>query len=250
MALVDQAMAAIDRDPAAIRHAAEALRGTAAPVADHGAEVTRIWRRCQPYYLAPEAPVLVAALDPVVTETQLASDRLAGVGRLLGTYADRIEPLVAEAKAILATVGPQTPATEAAAQQKLNGILLELSALDLECAQGIKKLAGNAGFNPLPGRYKIGDTTTKASEEVTLGVIKIGQNVSVVETLFSDGKVMFTLTDGTKVGATIGLGAAGGGGPAGAKASLELAPGVSFENGSSWIVDPSNVEAFRKLFLQ
>jgi hypothetical protein len=248
--LTAQGLAALDRDPAAIRDAARGLTACAGPVADQGAQVARTWRGCAPFYVAPETPVLVAALDPLVADTQATSDRLDRAGRLLGRYADRIEPILAQIKTIVSFSGPVDPATAAAQEQRLNGLLAELSALDLECANALKALVGGAMFNPVPARVKTGETSSKNAGEVTIGVIKIGESITVVETRFSDGKVLFTLTDGGQVGVTVGLGEKAAAGPAGLTAKVELAPGVSFENGSSWLVNGDRAAAFRALFAQ
>lgn len=250
MSLVEQATAALNRDPAGIRHAAHGLTGASGPVADQGAHVARTWRGCQPFYVAPESPVLVAALDPVVTDTDAVSHRIGQAGRLLGRYADRIEPLLKEIREIVSFVGPVDPATAAARQQRLNALLMELSALDLELAGALRGLVGGSEFNPVPGRVKLGDTSAKSGGEITLGVIKIGENFAVVETQFSDGKVMFTLTDGGKLAATVGLGEKASAGPAGLTAKVELAPGITVENGSSWIVPADQAAHFRELFYQ
>ena len=126
MSLVEHATAALNRDPAAIRDAGRGLSGAASPVADEGAQVARTWRGCEPFYVAPESPVLVAALDPVVTDTHVLSDRIDQAGGLLSRYADRIEPLLEQARAIVSFVGPVDPETAAANEQKLNAILMEL----------------------------------------------------------------------------------------------------------------------------
>jgi hypothetical protein len=250
MSLIEEATAALNRDPAAIRDAGRGLSGAAGPVADEGAQVARTWRGCEPFYVAPESPVLVAALDPVVTDTDVLSDRLDATGALLSRYADRIEPLLEQARAIVSFVGPVDPETAAANEQRLNAILTELSALDLELAGAIRGLIGGSPLNPVPGRIKIGDSTSKSGLEITLGAIKFGENFALVETQFSDGKVMFTLTDGGKLAATVGLGEKVAAGPAGLTGKLELAPGVSFENGTSWIVPADQAAAFRSLFEQ
>lgn len=250
MSLVDHATAALNRDPAAIRDAGRGLSGAASPVADEGAQVARTWRGCEPFYVAPESPVLVAALDPVVTDTHVLSDRIDQAGGLLSRYADQIEPLLEQARAIVSFVGPVDPETAAANEQKLNAILMELSALDLELVRALQTLVGGPAFNPVPGRVKIGDSSAKSGGEITIGVIKIGESFAIVETRFSDGRVMFTLTDGAKIGATVGLGEKAAAGPAGLTAKLEIAPGISFENGSSWIVPGDQAAAFRELFNQ
>ena len=156
MSLIEQATAALNRDPAAIRDAGRGLSSAAGPVADQGAQVARTWRGCEPFYVAPESPVLVAALDPVVTDTDVLSDRLDATGGLLSRYADRIEPLLEQARAIVSFVGPVDPETAAANEQRLNAILMELSALDLELAGAIRGLIGGSPLNPVPGRIKIG----------------------------------------------------------------------------------------------
>ncbi|MGL5911009.1 MAG: hypothetical protein ACRCZP_13460 [Phycicoccus sp.] len=245
------ALAVFDRDTAAIRQAATDLGATAVPIADSGHTVVRTWRGVDPHYVAPESPVLVAALDPVLVEAKQAGDRAGEAGRVLGVWADDAEPLVTEGRALAdAAAGPVTSRAQEARAMRLTQILVELSLLDERCAKDLAALVPGAPVDTVPQRVRVGETVDRSVVSVTLGYVRLGGNLGLVETRFSDGSVMFTLTNG---GTVQGVGRnvpEAPGAPGGAGLEVELAAGVAFENGTSWLVPAGEVDRFRGLLDQ
>ena len=99
--------AAVDTE--AVRAAATAMVPLGQPVTDHGHQAVLTWRQIGEYYIAPETPVLLAALDPVGPLTATAGGRIRRLGGALATFADAAEPIIAELRR-LGSAGAVTPA--------------------------------------------------------------------------------------------------------------------------------------------
>jgi hypothetical protein len=98
-------IAALDNDCALIRSAAQALGRVGSPAIEHTRRTINAWRRAEAAYEAPEAPTLLAALDPTMPVAHRVFDRVVGAERALTAYADTAEPLIRELRALLATSG-------------------------------------------------------------------------------------------------------------------------------------------------
>lgn len=204
--------AAVDTE--AVRSAATAMVPLGQPVTDHGDQAIRAWRQIGYYYIAPETPVLLAALDPIGPLTEKTGERIRGVGTALATFADAAEPIIAELRR-LGTAGPVTPAEAA----RMTALIEELAMVEQACAAAIKALTA---FDPRPDKFKVGEQADKASAAITIGFFKIGESMTFKRTLFSDGSVAITAVDGGELGAKGSLGA------------LEAGGGVKIEAGSTW----------------
>ncbi|MGL5860915.1 MAG: hypothetical protein ACRCY9_06655, partial [Phycicoccus sp.] len=240
------ALAVFDRDTAAIRQAATGLVATAIPIIDGGDAVARTWRGVEPHYVAPESPVLVAALDPVLVEAKQVGDRAADTGRVLGTWAEDAEPLVTEGRALADTaVGPGTSTAQNARALRLTQILTELAHLDEQCAKDLAALVPDGPLTALPPRVRAGESVYVTSTEYTAGFAELGYEFRVVETRFSNGQVEFTLVNQGGLQGTVALGPGLTAGDRGLEARAEAEAGVELRNGSTWLVEPGRVEEFR-----
>jgi hypothetical protein len=197
-------------DVVAIRAAAGALAPLGPAVGDGGNRTIGAWRQLGAYYIAPETPVLLAALDPVGPLTQRAADRVSGLARALTGFADRVEPLLAELRRL---AGPATATRE-------NALLAELAVAEQECAAAIRALAA---FDPRPPSVRVSEQVDKAGVAITVGFVTIGRSAVFKETRFSDGSVLLTAVDAGELGATGSLGGV-----------LDFGAGVTIENGSTW----------------
>ncbi|MGL4744809.1 MAG: hypothetical protein ACRCXL_10545 [Dermatophilaceae bacterium] len=239
------ALAVLDRDTAAIRQAATDLGAAAAPITDGGDLVVRTWRGVDPHYVAPESPVLVAALDPVLTESQQVGDDAGEAGRILGVWADDAEPLVTEGRTLADTALPATPQAEETLVLRLNQILAELRALDDQCARDLAALVPDVPLAVLPPRVRVGETVHVTSTELTAGFAELGHEFRVMETRFSDGHVEFTLVNQAGAAGTAALGPKLVAGDAGLEGRIEAEAGAELTNGTTWLVEPGRVEEFR-----
>ena len=59
-------------------------------------------------------------------------------------------------------------------------------------------------FEPKPAKGKVSEHSEKGTAEYKIWFIKIGENSGLVKTLYSDGTVTYTVTDGVEVGGTGG----------------------------------------------
>lgn len=216
--------AAVDTE--AVRAAATAMVPLGQPVTDHGDQAIRAWRQIGTYYIAPETPVLIAALDPIGPLTEKSGERIRGLGTALATFADAAEPIIAELRR-LGTGGPVTPAEAA----RMTALIEELAMVEQACAAAIKSLTA---FDPRPDRFKLDEQVDKASAGITIGFVKIGQSMTFKETRFSDGSVFLTAVDGGELSAKDSLG------------GLEAGGGVKIEAGSTWrFASGFEAEAFK-----
>lgn len=202
-------------DVGAIRAAATAMTPLAPAVADTGDRSVRTWREIGTYYLAPETPVLVNALDPVGPLTRRTADRTTGLARALLTWADAAEPLLADLRRLGAgtEVSPGTVG-------RMDRLTTELAAVEQDCAAAIRALTA---FDPVPDRVRVAEQVDTGSVGFTIGFVTIGRGVTFKQTMFSDGSVHLTALNGGDLGATGGLGG-----------FVELGGGVRIEAGSTW----------------
>jgi hypothetical protein len=205
--------AAVDTE--AVWAAATALTPLGQPVTDHGEQAVRAWRQIGDFYIAPETPVLLAALDPIVPLTEKSGERIRGLGTALATFADAAEPIIAELRR-LGTGGPVTP-EEAA---RMTALIEELAAVEQACAAAIRSLTA---FDPAPDRFRLGEQVDTDSLGVTIGIVTIGASAVFKETRFSDGTVFLTAVDAGELG---GSGSLGG--------VLQADAGFRLEAGSTW----------------
>jgi hypothetical protein len=236
-------MAAIDVDTAAIRAAAGRLVPLGFDAFDQARAAVRDWRSAEPFYVAPEAPTLLAALDPVGPAVLRISERLSTVSRALIAYADTAEPLIAQIKALRAAPDSAAPGAAAARAAQLQRLMDELLAAEQACASAIEAVADDPGFTGVPAKTRVGEATDKASAVVKLGVIKIGANSAFTVTTFSDGSVMVTFVDARELGATLGVGGEFGVDEAGFGAKIEIEPGLTLTVGDTWLFEDTKAFA-------
>lgn len=218
-----------DLDPAAVRAAATTLAPLGPEVTGTGDRTVRGWRQVGTYYLAPETPVLLAALDPVGVATLRTGERLDGLSRALTTYADRAEPPLTELRRMHATAGPITPEQAARA----TALVAEIDTAERECAAAIR---GLVAFDPRPPSYRVSEQVDKAGVAISIGFIQIGQSAVFKEIRFSDGTVLLTAVDAGELGATGSIGGV-----------IDLGAGVTIENGSTWrFRNPEEAAALRQ----
>jgi hypothetical protein len=217
--------AAIDTE--AVRAAATAMVPMGQPLTDHGDQAIRTWRQIGSFYIAPETPVLIAALDPIGPLTEKSGERIRGLGTALATFADAAEPIITELRR-LGGGGPVTP-EEAA---RMTALIAELGLVEQACAAAITSLTA---FDPAPDRFKVSEEVDKASVGVTIGFVKIGESATFKETRFSDGSVFLTALDGAELSGKASLGSL-----------LEAGAGIKIEAGSTWrFASVAEEEAFR-----
>jgi hypothetical protein len=202
-----------DVDPAAVRDAAAGLAPLGPAIADDGDRTIRTWRQVGSWYVAPETPVLLAALDPVGPLTLRCADRVGGVARALTAYADQVEPALTELRRL--AHGRVTPEQVTRA----GALVAEIEAADQECARAIRALAA---FDFRPPSYRVGEQVDTARVAVTIGFFTIGQSAVFKETTLSDGTVLLTAVDAGELGVT------------GTAKVIDLGGGVTLENGSTW----------------
>ncbi|MGL5927710.1 MAG: hypothetical protein ACRCY8_02115 [Dermatophilaceae bacterium] len=239
--------AVFDRDIDAIRQAAADLGATAVPIIDGGEAVVRTWRGVDPHYVAPESPVLVAALDPLLAEAKQVGDGAADAGRILRAWADDAEPLVTEGRALADTAAGMTQDLREAQAMRLTQILVELSLLDDQCARDLAALVPDAPLTVLPPRVRVGQSVMTSGAQATVGFGQFGYEFRVVESRFNDGYVEFTVVNQGGLTGIVGLGPAVAAGQAELEARAELIGGVTLANGNTWLVEPGKVEEFRAL---
>jgi hypothetical protein len=217
--------AAVDTE--AVRAAAAAMLPLAQPVTDHGDGAVRAWRQIGAYYIAPETPVLIAALDPAGALAEKSGERIRGLGAALGTFADAAEPIIAELRR-LGTAGPVTPDQAA----RMTALIEELAAAEQACAAAITALTA---FDPAPDRFKLSEQVDKASAAITIGFVTFGQSTVFKETRFSDGSVFLTAVDGGELSAKGALGDV-----------LQAGAGFKIEAGSTWrFASGAEADAFK-----
>ncbi|HEY6747948.1 MAG TPA: hypothetical protein VI357_19810 [Mycobacteriales bacterium] len=214
-------------DVEAVRAAAAGMLPLAQPVADHGDAAVRTWRQIGSCYIAPETPVLLAALDPVGPLAEKSAERIRGLGTALDTFADAAEPIIAELRR-LDTGGPVTP-DEAA---RMTALIEHLGQVEQACAAAIRSLTA---FDPAPDRFRTGEEVGKASAAIIIGFVKFGQSAVFKKTTFSDGSVFLTAVDGGELSATGSLGGV-----------LEGGAGGKIEAGSTWkFLSAAEADAFQ-----
>lgn len=101
-----------------------------------------------------------------------------------------------------------------------------------------------------PDKCKYNEKGESYNSKVKIFFIEIGDNAGLVETVYSDGSVKLTATDGASVGATGGVGADVTFGKLEAGAKVNFGAGLQFDYGSTWSFDgpdgKKNADEFRK----
>jgi hypothetical protein len=205
--------AAVDCE--AVRNAATALTPLADPITDHGARATLAWRQIGDFYIAPETPVLLAALDPVRPLAGTTGERVLGLGAALRTFADGAEPVIDELHR-LNTSAPVTP-QEAT---RMTALIAELALVEQACAAAIRSLTA---FDPAPDKFRVDETVDTDSLGVTVGFVTVGTSTVFKVTRFSDKTVSLTAVDAGELGVTGSLGDV-----------LQADAGFRLEAGSTW----------------
>ena len=129
---------AISVDTASIRTAARRLVPLGFDADDQALATVRRWRSAEPFYRAPEAPSLVAVLDPVGPAVLSISERLSLASRALIRYADTAEPLIARLERLRSTPEPAGPGAGAAREAEVQRLMAELLAAEQACAAAIR----------------------------------------------------------------------------------------------------------------
>ena len=201
-------------DVGAIRAAATAMTPLAPEVADTGDRTVRTWREIGTYYIAPETPVLVNALDPVGPLTRRTADRTTGLARALLTWADAAEPLLADLRRLQAE-----PEVSPGTVGRLDRLTAELAVVERDCAAAIRALTA---FDPVPDRVRVTEQVDAGAVGFSIGFVTLGRGVTFKRTTFSDGSVTLTALNGGDLGAVGALG------------FVEVGGGVRIEAGSTW----------------
>lgn len=207
------AAAAVDTE--AVRAAAAALAALAQPVTDQGHQTLLSWRQIGSCYIAPETPVLLAALDPIGPLTGKTGERIGGLGAALRTFADAAEPVIAELRR-LGAGGPVPPAAAA----RMTALIDELARAEKACAAAIRSLTA---FDPAPDKIKVAERVDTTSVGVTLGIVTIGGKDVFRKTTFSDGTVLLTAIDGQELGVGASVGKV-----------IDIGGSLTVEVGSTW----------------
>ncbi len=205
--------AAVDTE--AVRAAATAMLPIGQPLTDHGHQAVLSWRQIGEYYIAPETPVLLAALDPVGPLTATSGERVRGLGAALATFADAAEPIITELRR-LGSGGPVTP-EEAT---RMTALTEELNAVEAACAAAIRSLTA---FDPAPEKIRVAEQVDKTSVGVTIGIVTIGGSAVFKQTTFSDGTVLLTAIDGRELGAEGSV-----------RKVIDLGASLTVDVGSTW----------------
>jgi hypothetical protein len=228
---------AVNVDTARLREAARPLVPLGFDAQDQAKATMRAWQAAQPFYVAPEAPTLLAALNPVGPIVLRISERLSVASRALITYADTAEPLIAELERLRATPEPAGPGAGAGREAQIERLVAELLAAERACAAAIQAVAENPGFTGAPDKTKVSEHSDKAGVTIKVGVIKVGGNHAFTVTEFSDGSVAVTFADSRELAATGGFGGTIGSGRNGVATKVELEPGLALSLGDTWEFD-------------
>ncbi|SEP70269.1 hypothetical protein [Microlunatus flavus] len=90
-------------------------------------------------------------------------------------------------------------------------------------------------FDPKPVKCKVGEHGEKLSVEVTVLVLKLGENAALVQTTYSNGTVSYTATNGGQVGVVVSApGAEVNAGPGEVGEKVDLGGDLKVDAGSTW----------------
>lgn len=142
-------------DPAALRAAAAAMTHSAAVAAAQADTVARTWLGLGPYYTAPEAPQLLAALDPVRLGAAAHQRRIAGARTALDAFLDIAEPIVRQLDELRVQAATAPPADEPRIRQQAQDLLGALQAAEQACAGAIRSALDQDESAPTANPYAI-----------------------------------------------------------------------------------------------
>lgn len=128
-------------DPAAVRAAAAQLMGGGPALAEQAGIVVRTWAGLGPFYLAPEAPTLLAALDPVRTATEPHGDRLRSAGAALDAFSYEAEAVVSQLEDLRIMAATADPFQAADLEARAGVLLAQLEEAERTCAAAIRAAA-------------------------------------------------------------------------------------------------------------
>lgn len=228
-------MPGMNIDFIALKAVAAVLVHLASAVTDDGSQTVREWRRSSDYYVAPESPALLGALDPLIVRARAAGDRIAGLQPVLDHYASEAERIITEIRRLEAdpATDPQGIADQARLIEQRKA---ELDALEADTAAQIRRLFAAA---LVPERVRVGEEVVKASLALTGGLfaggISIGPNATFKITRFSDGTLQVTVLNGAAAEGTLHAGSL-----------VDLGGGFTVEAGSTWkLQDQAEYEDFQ-----
>jgi hypothetical protein len=228
-------MAGMDINAAALKALAAVLVHLASAISDDGDRTVREWRHSQDFYVAPESPALLGALDPLIARAQTARDRIAGLAPVLDHYASEAERIIAEIRRLEAS-----PAADAAAKadqaEQIARLKAELDALE---ADTVAKIRALFAANLVPERVRVSEEVVKASFLLSgggvAGGLNLGQDATFKITRFSDGTLQVTVLNGQETSGVLhtpGL--------------VDLGGGLTVAAGSTWkLQDEAEYEAFK-----
>lgn len=92
----------------------------------------------------------------------------------------------------------------------------------------------NPPLDPKPPKCRVSRKSEKVNGVVKIGIFKFGENAGFVETVYSDGTVTYTVTDGATIGLETGFGGKFDIGKVKAGAKVDFGGGLKFDYGSTW----------------
>ena len=228
-------MAGMNINAAALKAVVAVLVQLASAISDDGAQTVREWRHSQDYYIAPESPALLGALDPLIARAQAARDRLAGLAPVLDHYATEADRIIKEIRRLEASPATGTSGQADQAEQ-IARLKAELEALEADTVAQIRRLFA---AHLVPERVRVSEEVVKASFGLSGGLlaggISLGQNATFKITRFSDGTIQVTVLNGEDVGGELHAGR-----------MVDLGGGFAVEAGSTWkLQDEAELEDFK-----
>ena len=228
-------MAGMNINAAALKALAAVLVQLASAINEDGAQTVREWRHSQDFYMAPESPALLGALDPLIVRAQAARDRIAGLAPVLDHYATEAERIITEIRRLEGSpaTGEQAQADQA---EQIARLKAELDALEADTVAQIRRLFA---ANLVPERVRVSEEVVKASFLISgggvAGGINLGQDATFKITRFSDGTIQVTVLNGQETSGTLH-----------APRLVDLGGGLTVAAGSTWkLQDEDEYEAFK-----
>lgn len=157
-------------------------------------------------------------------------------------YAGLIAVAVLVVGAIVAGIGGrQAPQVRAALCKAMNSIF-QLSG---SCDSTSTTEPPPESF--IPEECKQTETGQQVNSAISIAFIKIGEDAGFIETVYSDGTVEMTATNGGSLGLTVGLGGELSVGNFQAGAKVDFGGGFSVDSGSTWVFkNQAEADSMRK----